>query len=626
LEPGSDVGGSSEFKPVPPLRLKKANSNSSVVKKKPVERDGTGHEKDLETSKKAETQLQNPGLNTLENKKTAELTTENMLGNKTTLHNSNTAQEIVISERGLAAKQQESGVPKLLKRGSIKSKTKNVIETSSKAQPRNDTSADSDAKSSCMLELDKCSEVQVNIRPLTQGNTKLVRPNSLTGLKGVIADNVKKVPEATDTPMVKKLETSINTNEGLSLAMQGVASAAKAMFIEAEKSRESLCGNKNDFVRRESDVQVSCKNCAEIGKAEELKSCTNSGISPTTDNTYDNSPVDDYSLNDDEIKFANVKRLDSHLHPADDSSLLSPADESESFDSWSVCSDFESREFPLSPVPPPGDDVEESVGDRIRRKSFYSRFNDVKKKHRKSSLSSVGCLSSSYRDPNSVSYLHHPRNFLRKMDHPTDYASMYHLLKPYRSQSVYAQNDYDDRLATYSRRSSVSPRLHPSSYTEFDAKPLITENVTQDMNGCVDDFSSTIKNDLLEGNQKTSVSVGEPIHTGENMSFLGGSMDTLQMPRHFNHNANLNTLQYQPLYSDTIRRGSDSRLSRSTESNIGTAIAKSRLPTVWDQHLSLAPGFANSSSSIAGTSCPDSAVRLGSVAGETLPLHGKYNR
>jgi hypothetical protein len=623
LDAGVDVSGSSEFRPAPPLRLKKANSNSSMVKKKPVERDGTVNKIDFETSKKTETESQNVGLKRLEKKKT-----ESMLGNETAVYSSSTAQEIRKSEQGLAAKQHDSGVPKLLKRGGTKCKAKNIIETSSKAHLRNDTSADSDAKSERMLELDKCSEDRVNIRPLTQSSLKSVQPESLTGLKEVTADDVKKAPEATGTPVVKKLETSINTNEDSSLVVQDVASVAEAVCIpcEDDNSRDSLYRN-NGFVIREFDEQVSHKNCADAAKVEELKSCTNYGISPNTDN----SPVDDYSLNDDEVKFANVKHLNSYLCSADDSSVLSPADESESFDSWSVCSDFESHEFPSSPIPPPGDDVEESVGDRIRRKSFYSRFNDIKKKSRKSSLSSIGSLSSSYRDPNSASYLYHPRNFLRKKDHPTDYASVYHFLKPYRSQSVYAQNDYDDRLAAYSRRSSVSPRSHLRSCTESNAKPVITEYVTQDMNGCVNDFSVTNKKDLLEGDQKTSVSVSEAVQAestaGENMSFYGDSMETFRMPRHFNHNVNQSTLQHQPTYSDTLRRGSDSRLLRPTESSTGTSIPKSRLPTVWDQHLTPVPGFASSSSSsAAATGHPDSAMTLGSVAGETLPLHGKYNR
>ncbi|GLH11604.1 Uncharacterized protein GBIM_16358, partial [Gryllus bimaculatus] len=62
----------------------------------------------------------------------------------------------------------------------------------------------------------------------------------------------------------------------------------------------------------------------------------------------------------------------------------SPADETESVDSWCASSDIDAQEN----LGLPGDDDDkesESVEDRIRRKSFYSRFNDVKKKGRKKS-------------------------------------------------------------------------------------------------------------------------------------------------------------------------------------------------------------------------------------------------
>jgi hypothetical protein len=628
LEPSADASGSSEFKPVPCACLKKTTSNSSVVKKKPIEKGGTIQKWDLEASKKTEAQSQNPNLKTLETKTVKYITgvtTENMLASETSLHISDTAHDISIP-----TKQQESSVPKLLKRGSIKSKTKNITEAGGKAQPKHNKGTESDAESASLLEHGECSKNEVNVRPQTQ--SKSVCPDSLTGLKGIIPDNVKKVPEVNGTPMMKKLDTDANMHESPSLVTQEVASVVKPVCIPCEtgESSDNLFTDKNDFVGREHVGQVSCNSCVDTGKADELKFCTISGNSPTMGNAVDNSPVDDYSLNDDEIKFANVKHLDSYSYPADDSSVLSPADELESFDSWSVCSDFESHEFPTSPLPPPGNDVEESVSDRIRRKSFYSRFNDIKKRNRKSSLSSIGSLSSSYQDTNSLSFLHHPRNFLRKKNHPADYVSssshsLYHTLKPRRSQSVYAQSDYDDR--PYSRSPFPSRSQH-SFLAEGNANLSSTENVTHDMNGYVNDLSSTDKNDLWGDKSKPSLSVDENMQTlstvGKNMQFLGGSVEALRMPRHFNHNVNSNTSLYHPLYSGTMRRGSDCRLSKSTESSIGASIPKSCLPTIWDRHLP--PRFASNSSSVTVTSHPNSAVRLGSVAGETLPLHGKYNR
>jgi hypothetical protein len=224
---------------------------------------------------------------------------------------------------------------------------------------------------------------------------------------------------------------------------------------------------------------------------------------------------------------------------------------------------------------------------------------------------------------------------LRKKDHPTDYflnsshSVVYYPLKSHRSQSLYAQNDHDDRLAPYSRKSPVPSRLQYNSHAASNVKPLVTENMTHDRNGYVDDFSLIGKNDLWDDNQKPSVSVDEVLQTAstvrENIPLLGGSVETLRMPRHFNHNVNFSTLPYQP-YSDTMIKGSDSHLSRSNESGIGATIPKSCLPTVLDRHLTLAPRFASNSSGVAVTSCPGSAMRSTSVTGETLPLHGKYNR
>ncbi|CAG5104080.1 Protein of unknown function [Cotesia congregata] len=77
-------------------------------------------------------------------------------------------------------------------------------------------------------------------------------------------------------------------------------------------------------------------------------------------------------------------------YPTED--ILSPMDDVESFDSWSICSnDMNHRSSldlcsPTSPVYSPSvrSEHSESIIDRIRRKSFYSRFNERK---RKSSLS-----------------------------------------------------------------------------------------------------------------------------------------------------------------------------------------------------------------------------------------------
>ncbi|XP_034239589.1 LOW QUALITY PROTEIN: serine/arginine repetitive matrix protein 2-like [Thrips palmi] len=66
-------------------------------------------------------------------------------------------------------------------------------------------------------------------------------------------------------------------------------------------------------------------------------------------------------------------------------------------DSWSVCSDASPSPTPPSTPPSPSaEEGPESVSDRIRRKSFYTRFNDIKKKKKKpTSPSSSGTLGAS---------------------------------------------------------------------------------------------------------------------------------------------------------------------------------------------------------------------------------------
>lgn len=69
--------------------------------------------------------------------------------------------------------------------------------------------------------------------------------------------------------------------------------------------------------------------------------------------------------------------------------ILSPMEDNESFDSWSICSnDYNNRigsdlQSPTSPgySPSSRNDNPESIIDRIRRKSFYSRFNERKRKN-----------------------------------------------------------------------------------------------------------------------------------------------------------------------------------------------------------------------------------------------------
>lgn len=125
----------------------------------------------------------------------------------------------------------------------------------------------------------------------------------------------------------------------------------------------------------------------------------------------------------------------------DSSTFLSPCDDNDmSCDSWSVSSDYRQNEL-ISPVSPSNGyvysgDEGESVIDRIRRKSFYSRFNE-KKRPRKSSYKDLdlykdltGRKSSYTRTPADTSYL------------------------DYRNRNISSLNDGCSRYQTY------NPRIH----------------------------------------------------------------------------------------------------------------------------------------------------------------------
>lgn len=85
-----------------------------------------------------------------------------------------------------------------------------------------------------------------------------------------------------------------------------------------------------------------------------------------------------------------VPKTNSPLTFDDSNHFLSP--DSESFDSWSICSDLGNPDDVIPKTYARHGDIDdiskESVSDRIRRKSFYTRFNERKKPRRSSLLMS----------------------------------------------------------------------------------------------------------------------------------------------------------------------------------------------------------------------------------------------
>ena len=100
-----------------------------------------------------------------------------------------------------------------------------------------------------------------------------------------------------------------------------------------------------------------------------------------------NSPLEIEKNNVEETKEVKVRKSSLRDPVIDD--LMSPTEDTESFDSWSICSadinhtrgDLHSPTSPTYSMYMRGDNPNtESVIDRIRRKSFYTRFNDRKRK------------------------------------------------------------------------------------------------------------------------------------------------------------------------------------------------------------------------------------------------------
>lgn len=143
----------------------------------------------------------------------------------------------------------------------------------------------------------------------------------------------------------------------------------------------------------------------------------------------------------------------------DDSSVfLSPCDDNISCDSWSICSDYHTHDL-LSPISPNGHifsgDESESVIDRIRRKSFYTRFNE-KKRPRKPSL------ISNYRDLDLYKDYSQRKPTTPSYRSPNDYGSLDRRFVDYRAPSAERRLSYN-AVPDHSVKREYKPYVRSSS-------------------------------------------------------------------------------------------------------------------------------------------------------------------
>ncbi|XP_072382932.1 uncharacterized protein Nuak [Diabrotica undecimpunctata] len=192
-------------------------------------------------------------------------------------------------------------------------------------------------------------------------------------------------------------------------------------------------------------------------------------------------PVPSTSTHDD-----NFNENRNSLAMTDDSStVLSPSDDYQSCDSWSVMSEYPNLNELHSPISPNGylysGDENESVIDRIRRKSFYTRFNEKKK----------------MRKPNNY-------NLDYGYKSPTDYSSLDRKNYDYRSSSITRRPSYiataQEPSRTYRPYSRSSSLLNdyvnvPNRYQTYSSKigRPISSMYSDSEDNTIDDLLTTAK-------------------------------------------------------------------------------------------------------------------------------------
>ncbi|KAK9890858.1 hypothetical protein WA026_012203 [Henosepilachna vigintioctopunctata] len=184
------------------------------------------------------------------------------------------------------------------------------------------------------------------------------------------------------------------------------------------------------------------------------------------------------------------RKRNSFVTPRDVAHFLSPSDDV-SCDSWSICSDAH------SPVSPNGHlysgDESESVIDRIRRKSFYTRFNEKKKPHTKTYMKSYRDLDL-YKDlglraphnygsldrrntnydkfdrvishPAAVSQQKEYKPYVRNASVLNDYVNVSGQYQPYCSKNSYPSSLYSDSESTLDEDNSAAKFRRNSSLSK----------------------------------------------------------------------------------------------------------------------------------------------------------------
>ncbi|CAH1154094.1 unnamed protein product [Phaedon cochleariae] len=157
----------------------------------------------------------------------------------------------------------------------------------------------------------------------------------------------------------------------------------------------------------------------------------------------------------------------SYTTTDDSSTVLSPSDDYMSCDSWSVGSDFHHINELHSPLSPNGyiysGDEHDSVIDRIRRKSFYTRFNERKKTRKPNSFKDLDYSSLDHRNYDVRNPVARRSSFNQQ-----ESAKSY---RPY-SRSSSLLNDYVNVPNRYQTYNSKTSRPVSSLYSDSEDNTL----------------------------------------------------------------------------------------------------------------------------------------------------------
>lgn len=223
----------------------------------------------------------------------------------------------------------------------------------------------------------------------------------------------------TNIPRPKKLSGDLMKAKSPDLVVEQHRERPKSLMIETGMKNGAVSGQINGTTEGTYKSRLPLMNNRRSLQIDDNAQSNNNQLSPVTPTDNRIQFSENSIINDIAQRRANQRKLNLQLDlsatnsnqlltPDNDSSctLLSPYDDTVSCsgDSWSACSDQGlTTSQGQSHVESNGNDLDggevnagESVIDRIRRKSFYSRFND-QRRSRKTSFGS-GSIAGSYRD------------------------------------------------------------------------------------------------------------------------------------------------------------------------------------------------------------------------------------